>query len=94
MSHTILLVQPGVKLDTRTYTDFETISECLEVCSNLIFIFKIHKNIKKFSNAIDYLFLSWYYLSFLSILLHIPIKVLINGIVGCLQDIRGALEEK
>ena len=94
MSHTILLVQPGVKLDTRTYTDFETISECLEVCSNFIFIFKIHKNIKKFSSAIDQLFLSWYYLSVLSILLHIPIKVLINGIVGCLQDIRGALEEK
>ena len=47
MSHTILLVQPGIKLDTRTYTDFETISECLEVCSNLIFIYKIHKNIIK-----------------------------------------------
>ena len=31
MSHTILLVQPGVKQDTRTYTDFESINECLEV---------------------------------------------------------------
>jgi hypothetical protein len=33
MGHTILLVQPGVKLDTRTYTDFEAVNECLEgVC--------------------------------------------------------------
>jgi len=33
MSHTILLVQPGVAQNTRTYTDFETINDCLEgVC--------------------------------------------------------------
>ena len=31
MSHTILLVQPGVAQNTRTYTDFETINDCLEV---------------------------------------------------------------
>jgi hypothetical protein len=31
MAHTILLVQPGVKLDTRTYTDYESVNECMEV---------------------------------------------------------------
>ena len=34
--HTILLVQPGVELDTRTYTDFESTNECLEVCNELM----------------------------------------------------------
>jgi len=28
--HTILLVQPMNKLETRTYSDFETINECME----------------------------------------------------------------
>ncbi|XP_065063527.1 enhancer of rudimentary homolog [Rhopilema esculentum] len=33
MSHTILLIQPNPKLETRTYSDFETIDDCLEgVC--------------------------------------------------------------
>uniref|UniRef100_T1J5Y2 Enhancer of rudimentary homolog n=1 Tax=Strigamia maritima TaxID=126957 RepID=T1J5Y2_STRMM len=33
MSHTILLVQPGVKPDTRTYSDYESVNECMEgVC--------------------------------------------------------------
>jgi hypothetical protein len=31
MAHTILLVQPGVKIDTRTYTDYESVNECMEV---------------------------------------------------------------
>ncbi|XP_041354020.1 enhancer of rudimentary homolog isoform X2 [Gigantopelta aegis] len=30
MSHTILLVQPHLRPDTRTYSDYETINECLE----------------------------------------------------------------
>jgi len=31
--HTILLVQPSNKLETRTYSDFETMNECMEgVC--------------------------------------------------------------
>ena len=29
--HTILLVQPGVQQDTRTYTDFDNVNACLEV---------------------------------------------------------------
>ena len=33
MAHTILLVQPGVKLDTRTYTDYESVNECMEVAN-------------------------------------------------------------
>ena len=33
MSHTILLVQPGVKPETRTYSDYESVNECMEgVC--------------------------------------------------------------
>ncbi|CAD5114431.1 DgyrCDS3563 [Dimorphilus gyrociliatus] len=33
MSHTILLVQPGKKPETRTYSDYESVNECLEgVC--------------------------------------------------------------
>ncbi|KAG8222370.1 hypothetical protein J437_LFUL002989 [Ladona fulva] len=33
MSHTILLVQPGMKPETRTYSDYETVNECMEgVC--------------------------------------------------------------
>lgn len=33
MSHTILLVQPGPKPETRTYSDYESVNECMEgVC--------------------------------------------------------------
>jgi len=33
MSHTILLMQPGAKPETRTYSDFESVNECMEgVC--------------------------------------------------------------
>lgn len=33
MSHTILLVQPGVRPETRTYSDYESVNECMEgVC--------------------------------------------------------------
>jgi hypothetical protein len=32
-SHTILLVQPGLKPETRTYSDYESVNECMEgVC--------------------------------------------------------------
>jgi len=30
-SHTILLVQPGAHTETRTYTDFKCVDECLEM---------------------------------------------------------------
>ena len=29
-SHTILLVQPSEKPETRTYSDYETVDECME----------------------------------------------------------------
>ena len=33
MSHTILLIQPGTKPETRTYSDYESVNECMEgVC--------------------------------------------------------------
>eukprot|EP00088_Acartia_fossae_P003004 TRINITY_DN11251_c0_g1_i1.p1 TRINITY_DN11251_c0_g1~~TRINITY_DN11251_c0_g1_i1.p1 ORF type:complete len:104 (-),score=30.15 TRINITY_DN11251_c0_g1_i1:258-569(-) len=33
MSHTILLVQPATKPESRTYTDYESVNECMEgVC--------------------------------------------------------------
>ncbi|XP_049277764.1 enhancer of rudimentary homolog [Anopheles funestus] len=33
MSHTILLVQPGQHPETRTYSDYESVNECMEgVC--------------------------------------------------------------
>ena len=33
MSHTILLVQPGSKPETRTYSDYDSVNECIEgVC--------------------------------------------------------------
>lgn len=33
MSHTILLVQPGARPETRTYSDYESVNECMEgVC--------------------------------------------------------------
>jgi len=33
MTHTILLVQPATKPESRTYTDYESVNECLEgVC--------------------------------------------------------------
>ncbi len=33
MSHTILLVQPGQKPETRTYSDYESVNDCMEgVC--------------------------------------------------------------
>lgn len=33
MAHTILLVQPGPKPESRTYTDYESVNECMEgVC--------------------------------------------------------------
>ncbi|XP_049766898.1 enhancer of rudimentary homolog [Schistocerca cancellata] len=33
MSHTILLIQPAPKPETRTYSDFESVNECMEgVC--------------------------------------------------------------
>ena len=33
MSHTILLVQPGTKPETRTYSDYDSVNECIEgVC--------------------------------------------------------------
>ena len=31
MAHTILLVQPGAKPESRTYTDYESVNECMEV---------------------------------------------------------------
>ena len=31
MSHTILLVQPAAKPESRTYTDYESVNECMEV---------------------------------------------------------------
>ena len=32
-SHTILLMQPGPKPETRTYSDFESVNDCMEgVC--------------------------------------------------------------
>ena len=34
MSHTILLVQPGIKPETRTYSDYESVNECMEVSIN------------------------------------------------------------
>ncbi|XP_041467984.1 enhancer of rudimentary homolog [Lytechinus pictus] len=30
MSHTILLIQPGEIADTRTYTDYNSVRECME----------------------------------------------------------------
>ena len=30
-SHTILLIQSGASQETRTYTDFQTADDCLEV---------------------------------------------------------------
>ncbi|XP_005181537.1 enhancer of rudimentary homolog [Musca domestica] len=33
MSHTILLVQPGVRPETRTYSDYDSVNDCMEgVC--------------------------------------------------------------
>jgi len=33
MAHTNLLVQPGIKPETRTYSDYESVNECMEgVC--------------------------------------------------------------
>ncbi|XP_017878107.1 protein enhancer of rudimentary [Ceratina calcarata] len=33
MSHTILLLQPGSRAETRTYSDYESVIECMEgVC--------------------------------------------------------------
>ncbi|XP_076033863.1 enhancer of rudimentary [Oratosquilla oratoria] len=33
LSHTILLVQSGIKPETRTYSDYESVNECMEgVC--------------------------------------------------------------
>ncbi|XP_075988873.1 enhancer of rudimentary [Anticarsia gemmatalis] len=33
MSHTILLVQPGPRPETRTYSDYESVNDCMEgVC--------------------------------------------------------------
>ncbi|KAK2581695.1 hypothetical protein KPH14_002182 [Odynerus spinipes] len=33
MSHTILLIQPGNRPETRTYSDYESVNECMEgVC--------------------------------------------------------------
>jgi hypothetical protein len=31
MAHTILLVLPGSKPESRTYTDYESVNECMEV---------------------------------------------------------------
>ncbi|KAG7166160.1 Enhancer of rudimentary-like [Homarus americanus] len=30
MAHTILLVQPGPKPETRTFSDYESVNECME----------------------------------------------------------------
>lgn len=33
MAHTILLIQPGGRPETRTYSDYESVNECMEgVC--------------------------------------------------------------
>ncbi|EDW02689.1 protein enhancer of rudimentary [Drosophila grimshawi] len=44
MSHTILLVQPGAKPETRTYCDYESVNKCMEG------IFKIYEEHLKRSN--------------------------------------------
>ncbi len=30
MSHTILLLQPGARPETRTFTDYESVNKCIE----------------------------------------------------------------
>ncbi|XP_076464420.1 enhancer of rudimentary homolog [Babylonia areolata] len=52
MSHTILLVQPTARPDTRTYSDYESLNECLEgICK----IFEEHlKRIHPTDQCITY----------------------------------------
>ncbi|XP_033114958.1 enhancer of rudimentary homolog [Anneissia japonica] len=52
MSHTILLIQPGKRAETRTYSDYETLDECMEgVCK----IFEEHlKKMNPTSPSITY----------------------------------------
>ena len=52
MAHTILLVQPSKKPESRTYSDFESVAECVEgVCK----IFEEHlKRINPNSPSITY----------------------------------------
>ncbi len=41
-SHTILLVQPGRKPESRTYSDYESVNECLEgECQNIWILFPV-----------------------------------------------------
>lgn len=43
MAHTILLVQAGPRLESRTYSDFESVNECMEgVCK----IYEEHLKVK------------------------------------------------
>ena len=44
MSHTILLVQASAKLESRTYSDYETINDCLDGY-NVTFIAQIILNL-------------------------------------------------
>ena len=39
MSHTILLVQPSAKPESRTYSDYESVNDCLEGKINIQLIF-------------------------------------------------------
>ncbi|CAK9305047.1 unnamed protein product [Gordionus sp. m RMFG-2023] len=52
MSHSILLIQPTKSLESRTYTDYETINECMEgICK----IFEEHlKRKNPYSVSITY----------------------------------------
>ena len=44
MAHTILLVQPGIKPETRTYSDYESVNECMEVRRVLLCLPDYHLN--------------------------------------------------
>ena len=41
MSHTILLVQPTKKPEGRTYSDYESVNECMEGKCNSILYFRV-----------------------------------------------------
>ncbi|CAH1732363.1 enhancer of rudimentary homolog isoform X3 [Aphis gossypii] len=58
MSHTILLIQPGSRPETRTYSDYESVNECMEDICKIYetHLKKLNPNVRSISYNMSELF--------------------------------------
>ena len=85
-SHTILLVQPTRKPEGRTYSDYESVNDCMEVIQSNIIKRHTQVNFRIHNQVYDIL-----YIICACLLMEHRSRNFINYL-GCLQNLRGAFE--